>query len=246
LPIAVIGIPKSIDNDLACIDRTFGFETAVSACRTAIVAAHNEAKGAPNGVGLVKLMGRYSGFIAAWATLAHSEVNLVLVPEVPFPLHGPGGVLAYLEDRLRRRHHAVVVVAEGAGQDLLGAAHGTDASGNRRLADIGVFLQDEFKAYLGQVGLEHSIKYIDPSYMIRGIPAHAGDSVYCLQLGQHAAHAGMAGYTGLLVGTWNNHFTHVPIANAVATRKVLDPQSWIWQSVLHATGQPDWGGEAAR
>lgn len=242
LPISIIGIPKSIDNDISCIERTFGFHTAVSAAQTAIVAAHNEAKGAPNGIGIVKLMGRHSGFIAAHATLAFSEVNLTLVPEVPFQLFGEGQVLDYLEDRLHRRQHAVIVVAEGAGQNLFDdPTTSKDASGNDKLKDIGLLLKDVIKDELGRRGLEASLKYIDPSYMIRGIPATPADSVYCLTLGQRAADAGMAGCTGMLVGTWHNHVTHVPLTQATAKRKVLDPQSLIWQSVLHATGQPDWG-----
>ncbi len=240
LPISIIGVPKSIDNDISCIDQTFGFETAVSEASQAIVSAHNEAKGAPNGVGIVKLMGRHSGFIAAWATLAYSEVNLTLVPEIAFKLHGKGNVLDYVEWRLRNRRHCVIVVAEGAGQDLFGASCGRDASGNNLLQDIGVLLKEEIKTHCSALDMEVSIKYIDPSYMIRGVPATAGDSVYCLRLGQHAAHAGMAGYTDMLVGSWHGHITHVPLHMATAERKLLDPHGWEWQTVLRATGQPDW------
>jgi 6-phosphofructokinase 1 len=238
LPIAVVGIPKSIDNDISCIDRTFGFETAVSEARDAISCAHVEARGAPNGVGLVKLMGRHSGFIAAWASLAYSEVNLCLVPEVPAPL---GGVLDYLMDRLARRGHAVVVVAEGAGQQYFAnSATGHDASGNAALQDIGLFLKDAIRARAEATGCQVGIKYIDPSYMIRGVPANAGDSVLCLRLGQCAAHAAMAGATGMLLGTWHGQFTHVPLCQAITKRRQLDRDGWVWQSVLHATGQPDW------
>jgi 6-phosphofructokinase 1 len=238
LPIAVVGIPKSIDNDISCIDRTFGFETAVSEARDAIRCAHIEAKGAPNGVGLVKLMGRHSGFIAAWASLAYSEVNLTLVPEVDAPLDG---VLDYLINRLQRRKHAVVVVAEGAGQSYFAdSATGEDASGNAALRDIGLFLKQEIKARGKADGSPVAIKYIDPSYMIRGVPANAGDSVLCLRLGQCAVHAAMAGASGMLVGTWHGQFTHVPLEQATNQRRLLDRQGWVWQSVLHATGQPDW------
>jgi len=241
LSIAIVGIPKSIDNDLACIEKTFGFETAVAESRTAISCAHNEAKGAPNGVGIVKLMGRESGFIAAWASLAFSEVNLTLVPEVPFRLHGEGQVLAYVEDRLRSRRHCVIVVAEGAGQDLFAdGALGRDASGNRRLGDVGALLQREIKAHMQQVGLDLNLKYIDPSYIIRSVPAIADDSVYCLRLGQCAADAAMAGYTGLLIGSWNGNYTHVPLTEATRERRTVDPDGWVWQAVLRATGQPDW------
>ncbi|MGE0821463.1 MAG: ATP-dependent 6-phosphofructokinase [Candidatus Binatia bacterium] len=240
LPIAVIGIPKTIDNDLDWIERSFGFATAVEEATKAIEGAHNEARGAWNGIGLVKLMGRHSGFIAAHATLANSNVNFCLTPEVPFALAGERGFLQVLEHRLERRRHAVIVVAEGAGQELLQDAAGPtrDASGNIRLQDIGPFLRDEIIGYFKNRGTEITIKYIDPSYMIRSLPANAFDSEFCLLLGQYAAHAGLAGRTDMVVGYWNQYFTHVPTPVAVAQRKQLDPTGAVWQSVLQATGQP--------
>jgi 6-phosphofructokinase 1 len=240
LPIGVIAIPKTIDNDLEWIERSFGFATAVEEATKAVAAAHAEARGAWNGVGLVKLMGRHSGFIAAHATLASGDVNFCLVPEVPFTLAGEGGFLQALEQRLARRHHAVVVVAEGAGQDLLpgSAVQERDASGNLRLKDVGVFLRDEIKRYFAERRIEVTLKYIDPSYLIRSLPANAFDSEFCLLLGQHAVHAGMAGRTDVVVGYWNHHFTHVPISLAIRRRKQLDPSGSTWQGVLQATGQP--------
>jgi 6-phosphofructokinase 1 len=248
LPIAVVGIPKTIDNDLLWVWRTFGYGTAVEAATTALVAAHNEARGAWNGIGLVKLMGRHSGFIAAEATLANCDVNFCLVPEVPFRLEGRGGFLEALERRLEEKHHALIVVAEGAGQDLLAdparAEH--DASGNRKLEDVGVFLRDEIGRHLRARGVECTIKYIDPSYAIRSVPANALDSAYCLGLGQHAVHAGMTGRTDLVVGYWNQAFTHVPIPVAVAGRKGIDPRGMLWFRVLETTGQPSSLGGAGR
>lgn len=240
LPISVIGVPKTIDNDLEWIERSFGFATAVEAADNALVAAHAEARGAWNGVGLVKLMGRDSGFIAAHTSLANSDVNFCLVPEVPFCLEGDGGFLYALEKRLERKHHAVVVVAEGAGQELLQApAHlARDASGNVRYQDIGGFLRDQITRHFAKRVSEVTVKYIDPSYIIRGVPANSVDSEYCLLLGQHAVHAGMAGRTDMVVGYWNQHFTHIPIGVAVARRKQLDPHGDVWQRVLEATGQP--------
>jgi 6-phosphofructokinase 1 len=185
-------------------------------------------------------MGRHSGFIAAEASLANCDVNVCLVPEVPFTLKGEGGFLAASERRLLDKHHAVVVVAEGVGQDMLQdpANQERDASGNLRLKDVGVFLRDEIGAYFAARGTDITIKYIDPSYIIRSLPANALDSAYCLLLGQHAVHAGMAGRTDMVVGYWNQVFTHIPIALAVASRKQLDPQGEMWQRVLEATGQP--------
>jgi 6-phosphofructokinase 1 len=234
-PIAVVGIPKTIDNDISFIQQSFGFETAVTEARRATYAAHSEATGARNGVGLVKLMGRDSGFIAAWAVLADSQVNFCLVPEVPFML---SALLAALEERLARRGHAVIVVAEGAGADLLAGAEERDASGNVKHGDIGVFLRDAIKAHFAARRVDLNLKYIDPSYIIRSVPANAHDSAFCLLLGHNAAHAGMAGCTDLVVGTWKGEFTHVPIPLAVRARKKLDPHGWIWSSVLASTGQP--------
>lgn len=240
LPISVIGIPKTIDNDLEWIERSFGFATAVEEAMNALVAAHAEARGAWNGIGLVKLMGRHSGFIATHASLANCDVNFCLVPEVPFELEGDHGFLQALQQRLELKHHAVVVAAEGAGQEMLQDPDNLerDASGNVRLKDIGIFLRDGMQRYFGDRNMEVTIKYIDPSYIIRGIPANSVDSEYCLLLGQHAVHAGMAGRTDMVVGYWNQHFTHMPIDLVVASRKQLDPQGGVWQRVLEATGQP--------
>jgi 6-phosphofructokinase 1 len=235
LPISVIGIPKTIDNDIHWIERSFGVATAVEEASRALEAAHAEARGAYNGIGLVKLMGRYSGFITAHATLANADVNFCLVPEAPFSLEG---FLAALEERLLTRHHAVIALAEGAGQDLIQGEETKDASGNIRLKDIGLFLKEAIGRHFDRKGLETTIKYIDPSYIIRSVPANAVDSEFCLALGQHAVHAGMSGRTEVMVGYWNQRFTHVPIALATQQRKQIDPQSELWQQVLGATGQP--------
>lgn len=235
LRIAVIGVPKTIDNDISCVQRSFGFETAVTEAGEAIVSAHTEATGARNGVGLVKLMGRESGFIAAYAALAYNDVNVCLVPEVPFTLEG---FLKMLEERLERKGHAVIVAAEGAGQDLLHKTGERDASGNVRLGDIGLFLRERISAYFKGVGKEINLKYIDPSYTIRSVPANAHDSAFCLMLGHNAVHAGMSGRTNMLVGDWGGDFIHVPISKAVAKRKRIDPQGWLWRTVLASTGQP--------
>jgi 6-phosphofructokinase 1 len=242
LPISVIGIPKTIDNDLQWIDRSFGFLTAVEESRPAVLAAHAEAKGIHNGVGLVKLMGRHSGFIALNASLANPDVNFCLVPEVRFPLRGEGGFLEALADRLRRRRHAVIVVAEGAGQDLVqdSGPPEKDLSGNVKLKDVGVFLKNEIARYCAEIGLDVGIKYIDPSYTIRSQPANSNDSAYCLILGQNAVHAGMAGRTDMVVGFTNGRFTHLPIPLVTGSRKQIDPQGEAWQYLLQMTGQPSW------
>jgi len=235
LKIGVIGIPKTIDNDISFVQRSFGFLTAVSEATTAIYSAHAEAEGARNGIGLVKLMGRHAGFIAAYATLANSDVNFCLVPEVPFTLEG---FLTALKARLELRQHAVVVVAEGAGQELMETKGERDASGNIRLGDIGVFLKEQINEYFKRGGMDMSLKYIDPSYIIRSMPAAPPDSAFCLILGHNAVHAGMAGRTNMVVGYWKDEFTHVPISVAVSKRKQIDPMDKLWTGVLSSTGQP--------
>jgi 6-phosphofructokinase 1 len=239
LKIAVAGVPKTIDNDIDFIQKSFGFETAFSIANDIIRNAHNEAKGAYNGIALVKLMGRDSGFIAASAALAIQEVNFVLVPEIPFDLDGARCFISVLRKRLEERHHAVVVVAEGAGQDLFGAfEREKDASGNIKNKDVGVFLKEKIKEEFTAAGFPHSIKYIDPSYIIRSAPANANDSKFCNLLAQNAVHAAMAGKTDFVIGFWNNHYTLMPIAAVVAKRKKIDVEGELWWNVLEATGQP--------
>ncbi|WP_435011107.1 ATP-dependent 6-phosphofructokinase [Tundrisphaera lichenicola] len=237
--IAVVGIPKTIDNDIMFIDQSFGFQTAFSAGSESIRSGHIEAQASPNGVGLVKLMGRHSGFIACYASLAKCDANFVLIPEVPFRLEGENGLLNRLRDRIERRGHAVVVVAEGAGQDLMKQANqGTDASGNARLGDIGLFLKQGITDHFERIGVELNLKYIDPSYAIRSVPANPYDSVYCLRLAHNAVHAAMSGRTEMVVGRWHGRFVHIPIATAIRERNRVDPYGDLWMSVLESTGQP--------
>ncbi|MBJ8348278.1 ATP-dependent 6-phosphofructokinase [Antrihabitans sp. YC2-6] len=235
LAIGVIGVPKTIDNDISFVETSFGFETAVAAARTATRAAYVEASCHRNGIGLVKLMGRDSGFIAGFAAMADACVGACLIPESPFSTEGLVGVI---KDLIRRDGHAVVLVAEGAGQDLLAAPEGQDASGNARYGDIGVFLKDRIPPLCRDSGLDVSLKYIDPSYMIRSLPANTRDAAFCQLLGFAAVDAGMAGKTDIVVGLWRRRFTHVPIPLAVSSRKKVNIEGRLWQGVLAATGQP--------
>ncbi|NCD33022.1 MAG: ATP-dependent 6-phosphofructokinase [Spartobacteria bacterium] len=239
LNISVIGIPKTIDNDIALVERSFGFQTAVEVAWHNINAAHAEAKAYRNGIGLVKLMGRHSGWIAASAALSNSNVNVCLIPEVPFDLRGPNGLLYHLERRLNKKSHAVIVVAEGAGQELMASKSAdTDKSGNKRLSDIGTFLRDEIIDHFKGTNKEVNLKYFDPSYSIRSRPANATDSEYCLRLGNSAVHAGMAGKTNMLVGMHNSRLVHLPIS-MLGARKMVDSNGWLWQTVLQSTHQPE-------
>lgn len=236
--ISVIGIPKTIDNDIMYVE-SFGFQTAVTEAVEAIKVAHTEAVGTPNGIGLVKLMGRDSGFIACHSAIACNDVNFVLIPEVPAPLEGEFGLLHQLRERLAHRQHAVIVVAEGAGQQYFDLNQ-KDKSGNIKFGDIGLYLKDRIARDLTDHQIEHSIKYVDPSYMIRGVAANPADSLYCFRLASFAVHAAMTGRTSMVVGNWHERFVHLPIDLATKERKKVDRSGDLWLSVLEATGQPCW------
>ncbi len=236
--ISVIGIPKTIDNDIYMVAKSFGFDTAVDIATEAIKGAHKEAEGYPCGIGLIKLMGRHSGFIAATAALAQQDVNFVLVPEIKFDLEGENGLLAKLEQRIKDRMHAVILVAEGAGQNFFEHEEiRYDPSGNLKLHDIGIFLKDQIQSYFHSKNIDITLKYIDPSYMIRSLPANSNDHVYCGFLGRDAVHAGMAGKTDMIIGHWNNFFVNVPMPLVTSGRKRVDPGGKLWQTVLGSTGQ---------
>jgi len=238
--ISVVCIPKTIDNDLNLIDRTFGFETCVQSVAEVIKSAHVEANGIPNGLGLVKVMGRDSGFIAAHASLASSVTNFCLIPEIPLMLDGATGLFKALERRYRHKNHAVIVVAEGTGQDLFHAEAATDASGNILKHDIGLFLLEKINEHFKKVEKEINIKYIDPSYIIRSIPANSSDAIFCFQLAEKAVHAAMAGKTNIVIGSFNGVFAFVPIACVVSERKKIDTTSALWHAVTGATRQIDY------
>lgn len=239
LDIAVLGIPKTIDNDVYYCDRTFGFDTAVDAARDVLEIAHVEAKAVDRGIGLVKLMGRDAGFIACGATIASQKVNFTLIPELLFDLDGPNGFLAILEKRMDARDHALIAVAEGAGQrHFEEQARGEDASGNRRYGDIGHLLRDRIGDHFQSIGQPVEVKYINPSYIVRGIPANSEDGVLCDQLARDAVHAAMAGKTSCMVSLINNRMAYVPLSMATGRKKHVDPMGSLWQSVLASTGQP--------
>ena len=236
--ISVIGVPKTIDNDLGFVEKTFGFETSVQVASEIITSAHHEAEGAENGIGIVKLMGRDSGFIAATASLANSVVDFCLIPETPVRIDGPKGICAATQHRLQQNNHAVIVVAEGAGQHLFkNNENRIDASGNVLKDDIGELLKGEIAAYFKTNNVPISIKYLDPSYHIRSVSANAADAVFCYLLAEYAVHAGMSGKTNLVIGYWNNFFTHVPIHLATKERRMVDLDSALWRGVVSATQQ---------
>ena len=239
--VAVIGIPKTIDNDISFVRLSFGYATALEKAAEVIRAAHVEARDAVNGIGLVKLMGRHAGFIAAGASVASQEVDFTLVPEIQFPLAGEHGLLAELERRMRKRRHAVVVVAEGAGQHLFAAAEQQrDASGNLQHQDIGKYLRDKIGEHFAQQGMPIALKYLDPSYLIRSVPANVYDRILCDEMARNAVHAAMAGKTGMMVGSVHSQMVHVPIPSVVRQPNPMDVAGEMWRAVLHVTGQPRW------
>ncbi len=238
-PLSVVGIPKTVDNDVAFVTRSFGYLTAVQEGAAVLHRAHTEARSVENGIAVVKLMGRHAGFIAAGATVASQDVNYCLIPEVPFSLDGPEGLLPSLKRRVLKKSHAVVALAEGAGQDLLVAEEGErDASGNVKLRDIGPFLRERIEAYFKAENIPVIMRYIDPSYIIRSSPANSEDSILCDFFARNAAHAAMAGKTGLVIGYLHDKFIHVPIELLTSRKKQVDPDGFIWSAVLSATSQP--------
>lgn len=235
--LAVVGVPKTIDNDVGFVARTFGFFSAVEEASRVLDCAHTEAQSVSGGIGLVKLMGRHAGFLTAGATVASQDVNFALIPEVPFALDP---FLAALKKRMLHKSHAVIAVAEGAGQDLLAADAGErDASGNVKLRDIGPFLRERIEAYFKTEGIPVIVRYFDPSYQIRSSAANSEDAILCDLFARHAVHAAMAGKTGLVIGFLHERFVHVPIELLAGHSKRLDPASGWWRSVLAATGQPE-------
>ncbi len=239
--IAVVGIPKTIDNDIPFVRLSFGFATALDKASEVIRGIHVEARGAINGIGLVKLMGRHAGFIAAGASVVSQEVNFTLVPEIPFPLEGEDGFLKSLERRVRKRGHAVVVVAEGAGQHLFeGREEERDASGNLLSADIGYFLRDRIKEHFAKEKFPMVLKYVDPSYFVRSVPANSYDRFVCDQFGRHAVHAGMAGKTAVMIGQQHGQYINIPIPAVVSEKKRMEVGGHLWRGVLQATRQPRW------
>jgi len=238
LKISVVGIPKTIDNDVTYVYRSFGYQTAVAEAKRVISCAHVEAKSAYNGIGLVKLMGRNAGFIAAEATKASGEVNFCLIPEDKFALYGEGGLLDVLRQRIQERHHAVITVAEGAGMEYIGESNQVDPSGNKQHNDIGLFLKAEIKKAFKKWDISTTVKYIDPSYIIRSIPANSDDSIFCADLARAAVSAAMAGKTDMLIGHWHGEFTYVPLEAIHKKKKQVKMGSDFWHSVLATTGQP--------
>ncbi len=237
---SVVGIPKTIDNDVAFVSRTFGYGTAVEEAAKVIDRAHTEARSVENGISLVKLMGRHAGFIAVGATIANQDVNFTLIPEVPFKLSGPRGFLATLKERILDRAHAVIVVAEGAGQDLLqSTGNESDASGNLKIMDIGLFLRKRIEDYFKAEGIPVVMRYFDPSYLVRSSPANAEDSILCDLFARNAVHAAMAGKTGLVIGYKYNQFIHVPIELLTSRKKTVDLKGVAWNAALATTGQPE-------
>lgn len=239
MKVVVVGVPKTIDNDILLMDKTFGFDTAVEEAQRAISAAYIEAHSAYNGIGIVKLMGRHSGFIAMHASLASGQIDVCLIPEIPFTLDGPDGVLRHLRNLLESKASAVVCVAEGAGQDLLEKINATDASGNVVLGDIGVYLQHQVKKYFKSINTPADVKYIDPTYMIRACRANASDGILCTVLGQNAVHGAFAGFSGITVGICNTHYVYLPIPEVIQYARSVDPNSRMWHRCLTSTGQPD-------
>ncbi|OMO64670.1 hypothetical protein COLO4_31954 [Corchorus olitorius] len=248
LRVGIAGIPKTVDNDVGIIDRSFGFQTAVEMAQQAIHAAHVEAESAVNGIGLVKLMGRSTGHIALHATLSSRDVDCCLIPETEFYLQGRGGLLEFLEQRLKDKGHAVVVVAEGAGQNLIPRSDAQkqqrDESGNLVFLDVGAWLKSELQQWWARDHPQElfTVKYIDPTYMIRAVPANATDNLYCTLLAHSAIHGVMAGYTGFVSGPINGNYAYIPLTDVAQAKNQVNTNDHKWAWVRSVTNQPDFLG----
>ena len=242
LKISIVGIPKTIDNDIPFVTRSFGFQTAIEKACVALSSAYEEARGHKNGIGLVKLMGRNAGFISASATLAMGNVDLCLIPEIPFSLGGTKGILNYIENTLKKKSHMLIVVSEGAGQHLQEKTQVVDKSGNKQFNNVGLLLKEKISCYLTEKKNSFDIKYIDPSYIIRSSDANCFDQGFCLRLAQNAVHAAMSGRTSMLIGYWGHNMTHVPFKSLQNFEKNVDPSSDLWFNVLETTMQKEVGG----
>ena len=239
LRIALVGVPKTIDNDIKIIDYSFGFSSAVQAAVSAVNSANVEAKCVKNGIGMVKLMGRDVGHIAMNASLASRDVNICLVPEFKFDLNGEKGLLSYIfEERLRNHGHCVIVVAEGAAlgvNDMKLVKEGEDP----RNVDIGLLLKEKILEFNNKNNFGATLKYIDPSYMVRTVPANSADRQFCSVLAQNAVHGAMAGFTNFTSGIIKGVSVNLPIelvANGVKNKLAYEDRSW--QRLLASTGQP--------
>ena len=228
LCVSVVGIPKTIDNDLCIIDKSFGFDTSVQEAQRAIQAAKVEIEAFNNAVGIVKVMGRNSGFIAMYSSLASKDVDCCLIPEIPFDIEYDHGVLHYIKECLHKKDKILIVVSEGAGQ------HYINDPVNKNLNDFGIWLCEVVRSNVPNV----CIKYIDPTYTIRAITPNASDSIYCTILAQSAVHGAFCGYTNFIVGPVNGKHAYIPLQMAIHETNTVSEDDRMWFRLISANGQP--------
>ena len=216
--LSVVGVPKTIDNDLGCTDFTFGFQTAVQIATDAIDRLHTTAE-SHNRVMVVEVMGRHAGWIAVYSGMA-GGADAVLVPEHPFDVDD-------VCDRIRRRHEAgrtfsIVVVAEGAVREGGGGPSATeettDAFGHARLGGIGVELEHEIEA---RTGFESRVTIL--GHVQRGGTPTAFDRVLATRFGVAAVDAVNDGAFGTMVALRGTDVGQVPLEEALREPKLLDP-----------------------
>eukprot|EP00668_Euglena_longa_P014128 GGOE01018102.1.p1 GENE.GGOE01018102.1~~GGOE01018102.1.p1 ORF type:complete len:494 (+),score=144.75 GGOE01018102.1:38-1483(+) len=226
----VVGIPKTIDNDILFFDKTFGFDTAVEVASKVIDCSFVEASSVKNGVGVVKVMGRDSGFVARNAALSNNVVDACLIPEVPFEIKGNGGLLPWLDGHLATKHCAVIVICEAAGQQHLPCL-GKDPTGHNIYEDTGKWLKKAIETHWQETGQEGKVFLIDPSYMLRSVPANTGDNMFCIQLAQAAVHTAYSGYSGVTVGRYHDLYGVMPIEMVVSGLRKVNPKGSLWQTL---------------
>uniref|UniRef100_A0A7S1RYX3 Phosphofructokinase domain-containing protein n=1 Tax=Alexandrium catenella TaxID=2925 RepID=A0A7S1RYX3_ALECA len=232
LDISIVGLPKSIDNDILFFDKTFGFDSAVSTAADIMRNGWVEATSCDKGVGIVKLMGRDAGFVAMHAALASTIVDLVMIPEVNVKLED---VIEHIDSTLARKNFMLIAIAEGAGQEFVATGE-KDATGHTKYGDIGTFLRDEINAHLKKSGGRSF--YIDPSYIIRSCPIRPNDHIYCSRLARDAVHCAMRGYTGVCVGPIHNIIVIMPSELIASGKRRVKLTSSAWQSCVQSCNMP--------
>jgi ATP-dependent phosphofructokinase / diphosphate-dependent phosphofructokinase len=215
--VPVVGVPKTIDNDLAGTDVTFGFHTAVQIATDAIDRLHTTAE-SHNRVIILEVMGRHAGWIAAYSGIA-GGADVILVPERPFDIDE-------VCESIKRRHaggrtFSIVVVSEGAvprdGGGLTTAGAKTDAFGHARLGGIAVLLEGEVEQ---RTGFETRMTIL--GHVQRGGTPTAYDRVLATRFGVKAVAAADRGEFGSMVSLRGTDIDLVPLADAVAEPKILD------------------------
>ena len=216
--VKIVGVPKTIDNDLGATDYTFGFDTAVNIAMEAIDRLHTTAESHHRAM-IVEVMGRHAGWIALLAGMA-GGANVILIPEQPFDI---GQVCGWVEHRFQTRYEPIVVVSEGAfpkrGAEVANLE--VDEFGHARLGGVGQLLADEIEKRTGK-----EARTIVLGHGQRGGTPTAFDRVLATRFGVHAIRAAADGAFGAMVALRGTDIVQVPIAEATRELKLVPPERY--------------------